>query len=146
MINIEGKEATAREAVARCCLRLNQQALQALQAAALPKGDALAAARLAGILGAKRTFELIPLCHQIPLSHVAVDYEIRPDRGEVHIETVARAQARTGVEMEALTAAALAALTIYDMCKALDPAAEIVGLRLMQKSGGKSDVWRREED
>lgn len=145
MIDIQGKSATDREAVAHCRLRMGEEAVRALEGGKLPKGDALAAARVAGILAAKRTPDLIPLCHPLPLSYVAVDFEVSVERGEVLITTTARAQAATGVEMEALTAASVAALTIYDMCKALDPGAEISELHVVRKSGGKSKTWQRKE-
>jgi len=145
MIDIGGKPATEREAVVRGSLRMDGEAARALRDGRLPKGDALAAARVAGILAAKRTADLIPLCHPIPLSSVSVSFQVDAERGVVEIEAVARANAPTGVEMEAFTAAAVAALTIYDMCKALDPGAEIVGIHLARKSGGKSGPWVREE-
>jgi cyclic pyranopterin phosphate synthase len=124
---------------------MSQAAVRALQAGTLPKGDALAVARTAGILAAKRTPELIPLCHPIPLSHIAVDFTVDVAEGVVEIEARARANAPTGVEMEAFTAAAIAAVTIYDMCKSLDPGAEIVSIALVRKSGGESGTWRREQ-
>lgn len=145
MINIQGKPASDREAVARSCVRMSAAAIGALSKGELPKGDALAAARVAGILAAKRTPDLIPLCHPIPISQVTVEFEVRLDRGEVEIEATARAHAPTGVEMEALTAAAVAALTIYDMCKGLDPGAEIADLHVLRKSGGKTGTWERTE-
>jgi len=145
MIDIQGKPASDREAVARGRVRMSASAIEALSKGELPKGDALAAARVAGILAAKRTPDLIPLCHPIPISHVGVEFDVRPDRGEVEIEATARAHAPTGVEMEALTAAAAAALTIYDMCKGLDPAAEILDIRVVRKSGGESGTWQRPE-
>lgn len=123
---------------------MSQAAVRALQAGTLPKGDALGIARAAGILAAKRTPELIPLCHPIPLSHIAVDFTVDVAEGVVAIEARARASAPTGVEMEAFTAAAIAAVTIYDMCKSLDPGAEIVSIALVRKSGGESGAWLRE--
>jgi cyclic pyranopterin phosphate synthase len=122
---------------------MSQAAVRALRAGTLPKGDALAVARTAGILAAKRTPELIPLCHPIPLSHIAVDFTVDVAEGVVEIEARARANAPTGVEMEAFTAAAIAAVTVYDMCKSLDPGAEIVSIALMRKSGGESGTWHR---
>jgi cyclic pyranopterin phosphate synthase len=145
MIDIQGKPASDREAVARSCVRMSAAAIGALSKGELPKGDALAAARVAGILAAKRTPDLIPLCHPIPISQVTVEFDVRLDRGEVEIEATARAHAPTGVEMEALTAAAVAALTIYDMCKGLDPGAEIADLHVLRKSGGKTGTWERTE-
>jgi cyclic pyranopterin phosphate synthase len=145
MIDIQGKPATDREAVASGRVRMGPEAIRALGAGELPKGNALEAARIAGTLAAKRTPELIPHCHPIPLAHIALSFEVAEDRGEVTIEAAARAFAPTGVEMEALTAVAVAALTIHDMCKALDPAAEITQIRLLRKSGGKTGSWTRRE-
>jgi len=145
MIDIQGKPATDREAVARGSVRMNRSAIEALSSGKLPKGDALAAARVAGILAAKRTWDLIPLCHPISISHVDIEFDVSLDRCEVGIEAAARAHAPTGVEMEALTAVAVAALTIHDMCKAIDPGAEIARIRVVRKSGGKSGTWERRE-
>ncbi len=145
MIDIQGKPASDREAVARGSVRMSAAAIEALSEGELPKGDALAAARVAGILAAKRTPDLIPLCHPIPISQVAIEFNVRLDRGEVEITATARAHAPTGVEMEALTAAAVAALTIYDMCKGLDPGAEIVALHVLRKSGGRTGTWEPKE-
>ena len=145
MIDIQGKSATDREAVARGSVRMSRPAIEALSSGKLPKGDALAAARLAGVLAAKRTPDLIPLCHPIPLSYVGIEFDVAVDRGEIGIEATARAHAPTGVEMEALTAVAVAALTIHDMCKMIDPAAEIARIHVVRKSGGKSGTWERPE-
>lgn len=143
MIDIHDKPPSDREAVARGRVRMSEGAIAALTGGKLPKGDALGAARVAGILAAKRTSELIPLCHSIPLSHLAIEFEVAADRREVRIEATARAHASTGVEMEALTAVAVAALTIHDMCKAIDPSAEIAQIHLSRKSGGKLGTWER---
>jgi len=145
MIDIQGKPATNREAVARGRVRMSKPAIEALESGRLPKGDALACARVAGILAAKRTPDLIPLCHPISISHVGIAFEVSGERCEVEIEATARAHAPTGVEMEALTAVAVAALTIHDMCKAIDPSAEITQIRVLRKSGGKSGTWERGE-
>jgi cyclic pyranopterin phosphate synthase len=143
MIDIQGKPPTDREAVAVGRVRLSREAIGALASGSLPKGDAISAARLAGIMAAKRTSELIPMCHPIGLSYVALGFEISQESGEVTITAVARAHAPTGVEMEALTAVSVAALTIYDMCKALDPGGEIHSIHVVRKSGGKTGVWER---
>jgi len=143
MIDIHNKPPTDRQALARGRIRMSEAAITALCNGNLPKGDALAAARTAGILAAKRTPELIPLCHSIPLSYLEIEFEVDKSRGEVLIEATARAHAATGVEMEALTAVAVAALTIHDMCKGIDPAAEIRQVHLVRKSGGKSGPWQR---
>ena len=146
MIDVGAKPATDREAIAVGRVHMSRDAIKALACGRLPKGDALAAARVAAILAAKRTPEIIPLCHPIPLTYVGVEFEVDETRGEVAITATARAHAPTGVEMEALTAVAVAALTIHDMCKALDPAAEIRHVRLLRKSGGKAGLWERPAD
>ncbi len=141
MVDVSGKAPTAREAVAEGVVRMAPSTFEAFVEGRLPKGDAAAVARLAGIMGAKRTSELIPLCHPIPLTGIDVDLEpLPPDR----IRIVARAAttAPTGVEMEALTAVAIAALAVYDMCKALDRGIVLEGIRLLEKRGGKSGDWR----
>ena len=141
MVDVTAKAATAREAVARGCITISPEALKLVRSGRTAKGDPLQAARVAGIMAAKRTGELIPLCHPLPLSHVAVD--LRPTRTGYEIEARARTTAPTGVEMEALTAVAVAALTIYDMVKAADRAMVIDGIRLIEKRGGRSGSWKR---
>jgi cyclic pyranopterin phosphate synthase len=143
MIDVGAKMATDREATAVGRVHMSQAAIEGLAAGELPKGDALATARVAGILAAKRTPEIIPLCHQIPLSYVEVGFAVDREAGEVKITATARAHASTGVEMEALTAVVVAALTIHDMCKGLDPAAEIRAVHLVRKSGGEAGIWKR---
>lgn len=125
-------------------VRLAAAALEALRAGTLPKGPAIEVARVAGIMAAKKCPELIPFCHQVPLDHVQV--EVVPGPECVEIRASARARAATGVEMEALAAASVAALTIYDMCKALDPAATITDVRVLRKTGGKRGDWAFKED
>jgi cyclic pyranopterin phosphate synthase len=141
MVDVTGKQATAREAVARGRITMSRAALRAIRAGTVVKGDPLQAARLAGIMAAKRTSELIPLCHPLPLSHVGV--ELTPRADGYDIEARARTSAQTGVEMEALTAVAVAGLTIYDMIKAVDRAMVIGEIRLVEKRGGKSGEWKR---
>jgi cyclic pyranopterin phosphate synthase len=143
MVDVGAKPVTRRAAVARGAIRMEPATLAAIVGGTLKKGEALAAARIAGIMAAKRTHELIPLCHQIPLESVAVDF--RPDhkRSVLEIETRAVTRARTGVEMEALVAASAAALTIYDMAKAIDRAMVIDAIRLVSKSGGRSGEFLR---
>ena len=143
MVDVGAKPVTRREAVARGAIRMEPATLAAIIGGTLKKGEALAAARIAGIMAAKRTHELIPLCHQFPLESVAVDF--RPDqaRSALEIEAHAVTRARTGVEMEALVAASVAALTIYDMAKAIDRAMVIEAIRLVHKSGGRSGEFRR---
>lgn len=136
MVDVSEKAVTAREAVARGRITMSREAVRQIRSGAVKKGDPLQAARLAGILAAKRTSELIPLCHPLALSHVEVVLE--PKRDGYVIEARVRTSARTGVEMEALTAVSVAALTIYDMIKAVDKAMVIGDIRLVHKSGGRS--------
>ncbi len=139
MVDVSAKKITGRTAAAHAFVSMSAQVLRALPTN--KKGDPLQVARIAGILAAKKTFELIPLCHQIPLAHVAVDFKI--ERNGVRIHATASTAAQTGVEMEALTAATVAALTIYDMTKALDKSMEIQQVYLLEKTGGKSGAYRR---
>lgn len=143
MVEVGEKEVTRREALARGWVSMNPETLARIQEGGVAKGDVLGVAQVAGIMGAKRTHELIPLCHPLRLS--GVDLDFRPDPGEsrVHIEARVRADERTGVEMEALTAVSAAALTLYDMCKALDRDMTIGGIRLVEKSGGRSGHYSR---
>jgi cyclic pyranopterin monophosphate synthase len=141
MVDVGGKAATAREAVARGTIRISPTARRLIQSGELKKGDPLQAARLAGIMAAKRTSELIPLCHPLPLTHVSV--EIAPSRDGFTIEGRAKTTGQTGVEMEALTAVAVAALTIYDMVKAVDKDMVIGDICLVEKTGGKSGHYQR---
>lgn len=140
MVDVSRKESATRRAVASCRVLLSEETLEVLRSQTNPKGDPLEIARIAGIMGAKKTSELIPLCHQINLSKVNVTAEIR-DFG-IYLEAEAITDAKTGVEMEALTAASVAALTIYDMCKAVQKNIEITDLRLESKTGGKEDYVR----
>jgi len=139
MVDVSGKPATRREAEATAFVALSPTVLAALPRN--PKGDPLEVARLAGIMAAKQTPQLIPLCHSLPLAFV--DVNIEPENEGLRIRAIAATTAATGVEMEAMTAAAVAALTIYDMCKALDKGILIRDLRLEKKTGGKSGEWRR---
>src|SRR5580700_6597495 len=141
MVDVSGKDVTARSACASGRVLLSADAVAALRAGEVPKGDALAVARIAGIQGAKRTPDLIPLCHPIGLHAVSVELTVTDDG--VSIEATARTADRTGVEMEALTAVSVAALTLVDMVKAVDKAAVISDVRLEDKTGGKSGRWRR---
>ena len=141
MVDVSGKSVTAREAVARGSIRLSQDAQAQIRSGAVAKGDPLQAARLAGIMAAKETSSLIPLCHPVPISSVHV--ELIPTSGGYTIEARVRTVAQTGVEMEALTAVAVAALTIYDMVKAVDPRMVIGQIRLMRKTGGRRGVFTR---
>ena len=142
MVDVSGKAPSAREAVATAVFRTTPSVIALLRADGLPKGDALATARIAGIMAAKRTPDLIPLCHPIALSSVALDLTLDDDA--VRIVATARTTDRTGVEMEALTAAAVCGLTLHDMIKAVDPAAVLTELRVERKTGGKTGTWTRD--
>ncbi|MBW3596194.1 MAG: cyclic pyranopterin monophosphate synthase MoaC [Planctomycetes bacterium] len=145
MVDVGEKPVTARMARAEARVRMAETTLELIRDRKLAKGDVLEVARLAAIMGAKRTSELIPLCHPLPLDSVTVSFGF-PEAGVVAIETVARVSARTGVEMEALTAAGVAALTIYDMCKAVDREMTIESIRLLEKAGGRSGHFTRSGD
>jgi cyclic pyranopterin phosphate synthase len=138
MVDVGAKDDTLREAVARGEVRMRPETLQRLATGDTPKGDVLAAARIAGIMAAKRAPDLIPLCHPLLLTHVAVDARLDVATSTVQIEATVRTVGKTGVEMEALTAVSVAALTIYDMCKAIDREMQIGAIRLVRKSGGRS--------
>jgi cyclic pyranopterin phosphate synthase len=146
MVDVSEKPATARRAVAEAEVAMGQETLSLVIDGGGPKGDVLTVAELAGVMGGKRTAELIPLCHPIPLTDLVV--EVRPDRGAgcLRVRATAATVAPTGVEMEALTAASVAALTVYDMIKGVDRGAEIRAVRLLEKSGGRSGEWRRPAD
>ncbi len=144
MVDVGDKAVTGRTATATGVLRTTAAVTAALRDDTVPKGDALGTARVAGIMGAKRTPDLVPLCHPIPLAGVTVDLEVGAT--EIAITATARAADRTGVEMEALTAVAVAGLTLHDMIKALDPAATLDAVRLERKEGGRSGTWIRPED
>jgi cyclic pyranopterin monophosphate synthase len=139
MVDISAKDATVREAIAEGRISMSTEALAAIRDGAVKKGDVLATARIAGIMAAKKTAELIPLCHPLALSKVAVDFAF--EEYGVRVTALARLTGQTGVEMEAMTAASVALLTIYDMAKALDKGMVISELRLLSKSGGKSGDW-----
>ena len=141
MVDVGGKAMTVREAIARGAISVSATARRLIRAGQIKKGDPLQAARLAGIMAAKRTSELIPLCHPLPLTHVGV--EITPTRTGFAIEACARTNGQTGVEMEALTAVAVAALTVYDMVKAVDKEMVIGDICLVAKTGGASGTYRR---
>jgi cyclic pyranopterin monophosphate synthase len=143
MVDVSEKPATERRAVARAIVRITPETAAAVQAGEAPKGDVIGVARIAGIQAAKRTSELIPLCHPLPLSFVGVEGEIDATAGEIVLTAEARTTGPTGVEMEALTAATVAALTVYDMVKGLERGAEIRDVALLEKSGGRSGHWRR---
>lgn len=143
MVDVTGKSVTARFAVATGVLRTTPDVVDLLKSNGLKKGDALAVARVAGIMGAKRTPDLVPLCHPIPISGVTVEFEL--GTSSIGIEATVRTSGQTGVEMEALTAVTVAGLTLHDMIKAVDPAAVLSEVRLDRKEGGKTGVWTRPE-
>jgi cyclic pyranopterin monophosphate synthase len=142
MVDVGDKQVTDRRAVARAVVRMSAETLDAVRRGDAPKGDVIGTARIAGIQAAKRTAELVPLCHPLPLSFVDVSAEL--GETEVVITAEARTSAQTGVEMEAMTAAAVAALTVYDMVKGLERGVEIAEVALLEKSGGRSGQWRRD--
>ena len=142
MVDVGGKEATDRRAVARAVVQMSPETAGAIERGDAPKGDVLGTARIAGIQAAKRTAELIPLCHPLPLSFVDVVAAIDPGAGSVTLIAEARTTAQTGVEMEAMTACAVAALTVYDMVKGLERGIELGPVALLEKTGGKEE-WRR---
>lgn len=142
MVDVSDKPVTAREAIAKGRITMNSETLGLIRGGTLGKGDALAVARIAGIQAAKRTADLIPLCHPLPITQVSVELEINTNDSAVDISARVRTTGQTGVEMEALTAASVAALTIYDMCKASDRAMRITDLRLVLKTGGKSGTYK----
>ncbi len=143
MVDIGDKAVTARVAVARAIVTMQPRTFELLRQGAHKKGDVLAVARIAGIQGAKKCADLIPLCHPLMLSAVEVGFELAPAEHRVVIEATCKVTGRTGVEMEALTAASIAALTLYDMCKAADKGMEIHSIALLRKEGGKSGRWER---
>ncbi len=141
MVDVTGKNSTKRTAVAAGTLRTTDEVVRLISSGGLPKGDALATARVAGILAAKRTSDLIPLCHQLALTGVDIEFEVADTT--VAVTATVRTTDRTGVEMEALTAVSVAALTLYDMIKAVDPAARIDDVKVLRKAGGQTGTWTR---
>jgi cyclic pyranopterin phosphate synthase len=143
MVNVGAKRVTQREAVAAATVRMRPATLAKLVDRALPKGDVLTTAKVAGVLAAKQTPNLIPLAHPLAIESVDVTFDLDPPAGTIEVHAIVRCEGKTGVEMEALTACAVAALTIYDMCKSADKGISIDGLQLVRKSGGKSGTWER---
>lgn len=144
MVDVSAKPVSAREARAEAYVSMRPETLRLIAEGGHKKGDVLSVARIAGIQGAKKTPDLIPLCHPLALSKVQVDFQLEYSPHRVRIETLCRLSGQTGVEMEALTAASVAALTLFDMCKAVDPGMVISGLRVLEKQGGKSGHWQAE--
>jgi len=145
MVDVSDKDVTDRVATARGVVLMQPETMRLIQEGGVKKGDVLSVARLAGIMGAKKTPELIPLCHPLALNSIDVDLTLDPTRNAVEIAATCRVKGRTGVEMEALTAVSVAALTIYDMCKAVDRSMTLTDIRLTEKSGGKSGDFRAED-
>ncbi|HEY2597429.1 MAG TPA: cyclic pyranopterin monophosphate synthase MoaC [Candidatus Dormibacteraeota bacterium] len=141
MVDVADKPATVREALAECIIKMAPDTLRAVKSGTAAKGDAIQVARVAGIMAAKRTSELIPLCHPLPLTSVTLDFDFVP--GAVRVLARARVVGQTGVEMEALTAAAVAGLTLIDMTKGIERGVSIESVRLLEKSGGRSGTWKR---
>jgi cyclic pyranopterin phosphate synthase len=143
MVDVGAKRNTLREAVAAATVRLKPATLAKLIARALPKGDVLTTAKVAGVLAAKQTPSLIPLAHPLAIESVDITFDLDAAAGTIEVRAIVRCEGKTGVEMEAMTACAIAALTIYDMCKSADKGISIDGLQLVRKSGGKSGTWER---
>ncbi|MCG2720432.1 MAG: cyclic pyranopterin monophosphate synthase MoaC [Thermodesulfovibrionales bacterium] len=143
MVDISKKPVTQREAVARCSVVMKRETLQLILDDQMPKGDVLAVARVAGIMAAKKTSELIPMCHPLKISSVAIEFKTDTEKNRIDIQSTVKVSGQTGVEMEALTATAIAGLTVYDMCKSVDKGMVITEVMLIGKKGGKSGVFRR---
>src|SRR5436190_2206012 len=143
MVDVGAKRATAREAIAVATVRMKPETLAKLVERALPKGDVLTTAKVAGVLAAKQTPSLIPLTHPVEINSVDITFDLDSDAGTIEVRAIVRCDGKTGVEMEAMTACAVAALTIYDMCKSAEKGISIDSLQLVRKSGGKSGLWER---
>jgi cyclic pyranopterin phosphate synthase len=143
MVNVGAKKTTQREAVASATVRMTPATLAKLVERALPKGDVLTTAKVAGVLAAKQTPTLIPLAHPLAIESVDITFDLDPVAGAIEVRAIVRCEGKTGVEMEAMTACAVAALTIYDMCKSAEKGISIDALQLVRKSGGKSGLWER---
>jgi len=146
MVDVTLKDSSVREAIARARVVMSPQTLALIQEGNIPKGDVFGVARVAGIMAAKKTGELIPMCHPLELTHIAIHFSTNKEKGEVVIEGQARLVGKTGVEMEALTAVTVAGLTIYDMCKAVDKNMVMTDVMLVRKTGGKSGLFERETE
>lgn len=145
MVDVTAKAATVREATAHGVIRMSPRIIEQIQSGSIAKGNVLETARIAGIMAAKKTADIIPMCHPLAITHAAVDLEIQPEKHAVAISATVRLTGKTGVEMEALTAVSVAALTLYDMCKALDKDMVISDICLLEKSGGKSGTYKMEK-
>lgn len=144
MVDVSAKDITRREATARAIVSMKVETARLIAAGGVSKGDVLAVAQVAGVMAAKRTPDLIPLCHPLPITGVDMNFDLDPEAGRLEIVATVRVTGRTGVEMESLTAACVAALTVYDMCKAVDRGMSISNVELLHKAGGKSGEFRRE--
>lgn len=145
MVDVSGKAVTHREAIASAIVHTRRDVIRQIEQALVSKGDVLATARIAGIMAAKKTSELIPLCHPLMLAKASIDFALHSDEGRIDIRARCVVSGQTGIEMEALTAVSVAALTLYDMCKALDPAMRITDIQLQGKTGGKHGNWTRDQ-
>ncbi|MFN3739074.1 MAG: cyclic pyranopterin monophosphate synthase MoaC [Thermodesulfovibrionales bacterium] len=145
MVDVSSKDITHREARAVARVRLRQETIELLLKKAIPKGDVLTVAKIAGIMAAKKTHELIPMCHPLNISQVDIEFRILQEASTIEIESLVKVEAKTGVEMEALTSVTVAALTIYDMCKAVDKEITISDVMLLEKKGGRSGEFKREK-
>ncbi len=145
MVDVTEKAATAREATARGTIHMTPRIFDQIQSGSIKKGNVLETARIAGIMAAKKTADLIPMCHPLAITHAVVDFMLQPEESAVEITATVRLTGKTGVEMEALTAVSVAALTLYDMCKALDKGMRISDIYLLEKSGGKSGTYKHGE-
>lgn len=145
MVDVSGKEATFRTAVASGYIQVGKEIMDAVTAGTVKKGDVLGVARIAGIMGVKRTSELIPMCHPLPIQKCSVDYEMDLEYNRIHVFCTVKTEGKTGVEMEALTGVQMTLLTIYDMCKAIDKHMVISEIHLVEKTGGKSGIFRFED-
>jgi len=144
MVNISQKRVTERYARARCVIKMKRATLKAISVGKMGKGDVFTTAKIAGIQAAKKVDELIPLCHPLPLNHIEIAFKPETDRGTLEVTSEVKVTGRTGAEMEALQAVTQAALTVYDMCKAVDRGMMITDIALLEKGGGKSGVWKKE--
>ncbi len=144
MVDVTKKKSTLREAIAGGSVKMNLETLRLIEDNQIAKGDVLGVARVAGIMGAKKTSSLIPMCHPLNITSISVDFLIDSKNSRIDIEAIVRIHGQTGVEMEALTSVSIAALTIYDMCKSVDKSIVISDIKLIKKSGGKSGKWKRE--
>ena len=146
MVDVTDKQQTVREAVSEGFIQMSSSALEAVIKQANKKGDVLATAKIAGIMAAKQCSSLIPLCHPLALTKIDVELKLQPEHNRIRIQSRCKLTGKTGVEMEALTATSIAALTLFDMCKAVDPAMEIFGIKVLTKSGGKTGGWTTKEE